>query len=141
MHCTLRKPSSISQKLIFVFIYFNLLSYCYLLFRREIATKVLGAKMLQGWTLKEKVCDSCFANIPLDLERKNAPAMQAKYPELKECAALARLGLTAADTVRACYIFIRFVMYGRVYGSMFTTSLELYSLMMCSPKFTCIFCI
>ena len=106
---------------------------------------------------EQKVCDSCFTNIPLDkkkaereelerkkaereLERKNAPAMQAKYPELKECAALARLGLTAADTVRACYIFIRFVMYGRVYGSMFTNSLELYSLMMCSPKFTCIFC-
>ena len=30
-------------------------------------------------------------------------AMQAKYPELKECAALVKLGLTAADTVRrAC---------------------------------------
>eukprot|EP01048_Picozoa_sp_COSAG05_P002455 COSAG05_NODE_101_length_19100_cov_24.260144_8_plen_357_part_00 len=27
-------------------------------------------------------------------------AMQAKYPELKECAALVKLGLTAADTVR-----------------------------------------
>lgn len=27
--------------------------------RREIATKVLGAKMLQGWTLKEKTCESC----------------------------------------------------------------------------------
>ena len=27
-------------------------------------------------------------------------AMQAKYPKLKECAALVKLGLTAADTVR-----------------------------------------
>jgi uncharacterized Zn finger protein (UPF0148 family) len=29
------------------------------LFSREIATKVLGAKMLQGYTLKEKQCDLC----------------------------------------------------------------------------------
>eukprot|EP00537_Pseudo-nitzschia_pungens_P002223 CAMPEP_0172363502 /NCGR_PEP_ID=MMETSP1060-20121228/6846_1 /TAXON_ID=37318 /ORGANISM="Pseudo-nitzschia pungens, Strain cf. cingulata" /LENGTH=1179 /DNA_ID=CAMNT_0013086253 /DNA_START=103 /DNA_END=3642 /DNA_ORIENTATION=- len=27
--------------------------------RREIATKVLGAKMLQGYTLQEKTCDTC----------------------------------------------------------------------------------
>jgi len=27
--------------------------------RREIATKVLGAKMLQGWTLKDSICNSC----------------------------------------------------------------------------------
>ena len=31
-------------------------------------------------------------------------AMQAKYPQLKECAALVKLGLRATDTVRACYI-------------------------------------
>ena len=30
-------------------------------------------------------------------------AMQAKYPELKECAALVKLGLTAADTVRVMH--------------------------------------
>ena len=68
----------------------------------------------------QKVCDSCFANIPLDLERKNAPAMQAKYPELQECAALVKLGLTAADTVRqscACLAFFVFDFlqrYGRL---------------------------
>ena len=36
------------------------------------------------------------------LERKTVQAMQAKYPKLKEYVDLARLGLTAADTVRAC---------------------------------------
>ena len=107
---------------------------------------------------EQKVCDSCFTNIPLDkkkaereelerkkaereLERKNAPAMQAKYPELKECAALARLGLTAADTVRACRTIchIKFV---RAYGSMFTKSpgVLLHSLVMYSLNFTCILC-
>ena len=30
-------------------------------------------------------------------------AMQAKYPQLKECAALVKLGLTAADTVRVMH--------------------------------------
>ena len=29
-------------------------------------------------------------------------AMQAKYPQLKECVVLVRLGLTAADKVRTC---------------------------------------
>ena len=42
-------------------------------------------------------------------------AMQAKYPELKECAALVRLGLTAADTVRAC-LYTQFALYIRIYG-------------------------
>ena len=34
---------------------------------------------------------------------KERAAMQAKYPELKECAALVKLGLTAADTVRVMH--------------------------------------
>ena len=51
---------------------------------------------------KQKVCDSCFTNIPLD-EKTAARELKQRYPELKEYAALARLGLTAADTVRACY--------------------------------------
>ena len=35
---------------------------------------------------------------------EKAKEMQAKYPKLKECAALVKLGLTAADTVSVCYI-------------------------------------
>ena len=68
---------------------------------------------------------------------EKAKEMQAKYPELKECAALVKLGLTAADTVRACYTICHIY----VYGSMFTNSLELVlcSLVMCSLKFSCIF--
>ena len=34
-------------------------STLFTLYRREIATKVLGAKMLQGYTLLEETCDSC----------------------------------------------------------------------------------
>ena len=36
---------------------------------------------------------------------EKAKEMQAKYPELKECAALVRLGLTAADTVSCSCAF------------------------------------
>ena len=37
-------------------------------------------------------------------------AMQAKYPQLKECAALVKLGLTAADTVRcSCACLLSFL--------------------------------
>ena len=42
-------------------------------------------------------------------------AMQAKYPAAKECAALVRLGLTAADTVCAC-LYTQFALYIRIYG-------------------------
>ena len=46
--------SSAHSHFIFSFFLFSLL-----LHRREIATKVLGAKMLQGYTLKETTCDTC----------------------------------------------------------------------------------
>ena len=49
---------------------------------------------------EQKVCDSCFTNI-----QTTARELKQRYPELKEYAALARLGLTAADTVRACCTF------------------------------------
>ena len=55
--------------------------------------------------------------------------MQAKYPQLKECAALVRLGLTAADTVRAGYIHFVKIAWSCVV-----------LIGMCSLKFTCIFC-
>ena len=34
---------------------------------------------------------------------EKAKEMQAKYPKLKECAALVKLGLTATDTVRVIH--------------------------------------
>ena len=52
-------------------------------------------------------------------------AMQAKYPQLKECAALVKLGLTAADTVRAC-LYTHFALYIRIYGPITTDNLGLY---------------
>ena len=48
--------------------------------------------------------------------------MQAKYPQLKECAALVRLGLTAADTVRAC-LYAYFALYIRTYDPITTENL------------------
>ena len=64
-----------------------------------------------------------------ELERKTVQAMQAKYPKLKECRALVKLGLTAADTVRACYIpFVKIAWSCVVLIGM------------CSLKFTCISC-
>ena len=60
---------------------------------------------------------------------EKAKEMQAKYPELKECAALVKLGLTAADTVSVCYIpFVKIAWSCVVLIGM------------CSLKFTCIFC-
>ena len=37
---------------------------------------------------------------------EKAKEMQAKYPRLKECAALVELGLTAANTVRCSFALI-----------------------------------
>ena len=52
-------------------------------------------------------------------------AMQAMYPKLKECAALVKLGLTAADTVRAC-LYTHFALYIRIYGPIPTDNLGSY---------------
>ena len=44
-------------------------------------------------------------------------AMQAKYPELKKCAALVKLGLTAADTVsQSCAVLVYFLIFDKAMG-------------------------
>ena len=55
-HLRIREENVSSAHSHFIFSFFLFLL---LLHRREIATKVLGAKMLQGYTLKETTCDTC----------------------------------------------------------------------------------
>ena len=53
------------------------------------------------WPVATITCYLYCRETPEAVEK--AKEMQAKYPELKECAALVKLGLTAADTVRVMH--------------------------------------
>ena len=52
--------------------------------RREIATKVLGSKMLQGWTLKEKTCDSCAMPLMENKGKESCPVCPALAKRAKK---------------------------------------------------------
>lgn len=52
--------------------------------RREIATKVLGAKMLQGWTLKEETCGNCAMPLMENKGKAQCPVCPALAKRAKK---------------------------------------------------------